>query len=404
MALIVPFGAIAGFTSVALAFTATHNGLSEGDAADIVAFGMAPQIVKFLWAPLADLTFDRKRWYLAMSALCITGVVLMGAIPLNASTISLMKAIVLITNLATSLLGMSVEGMIAHLTPEGERGSVGGWLQAGNLGGSGIGGGLALWLMGALPAPWMSGAVVAVVFAICAIPLYFLPTVPADDSDQGVLHATRALVSHVLDLARSRQTVFAAIISFVPISTGAAMGVLAQSTVAAHWGAGADDVALVNGLLAGFVMALGSFIGGQLCLLQRPRVVYAVVGLVMALVGLGMSVAPPTRMVFIAGGMSYALVTGLAYASWTGLVLEVVGGGAAATKYNIFASLSNFPITYMGVLLGHSLTWGVTPQQMLQLEALAGFVGIAIVVVAARLLLVEPVSPGAAEPQPAGVE
>ena len=49
-ALIIPFGAISGFTAVALGFMATRNGLTELDAAQIIAFGMAPQVVKFTWA------------------------------------------------------------------------------------------------------------------------------------------------------------------------------------------------------------------------------------------------------------------------------------------------------------------------------------------------------------------
>ena len=36
--------------------------------------------------------------------------------------------------------------------------------------------------------------------------------------------------------------------------------------------------------------------------------------------------------------------TGLAYAGFSAFTLEAIGKGAAATKYNVFASLSNAPI------------------------------------------------------------
>ena len=43
----------------------------------------------------------------------------------------------------------------------------------------------------------------------------------------------------------------------------------------------------------------------------------------------------------------YAVITGLTYAGFSAFVLEAMGTGAAATKYNVFASLSNTPIWYM---------------------------------------------------------
>lgn len=544
---IVPFGAISGFTSVALAYTGTQHGVSSEDAALIVAFGMAPQVVKFLWAPLCDMTLNRRAWYLLSAGACIAGVLLMGTIPLrvrdsdgdglgdsvedansnhrmdpgetdlykadtdsdgvpdgiedankngpqvvkagdpppetprvgtadegetspliadsdgdglldgaedaNANgtvdgpdsgwslaglfgrpteppetdplradsdedgladaadpdiahaaaviaaptvapvadflpedTVSLMKLVVLITSFATSTLAMAVEGIIAHLTPPEQRGRVAGWLQSGNLGGGALGGGLALWLMQNMPYAWMGGAAMALIFAMCAAPVAWLPHVPADPSDKGVGAAILALMRTLWDTLSSRNGLFAVVLCFAPISTGAAGGVLAQSTVAAHWGATVDDVVLVNGLAAGFCMTLGCFVGGQLCAYVRSRTVYAVVGAMMATIALIMAFAPSTRATFIVGLLFYQFGTGLAYASWTGFILETIGVGGAATKYNIFASLSNTPITYMGVLLGYAVApYGA--DGMLLVEAGAGLIGTIAVLGAAQFLV-----------------
>lgn len=384
--LIIPFGAVSGFTTVALAFLATRQGLTEADGADIVAFSMAPQVVKFLWAPIADMTLDRKRWYAISLFGSIAALLALSAIRLDPTTIGLVKGIALFGSIATSFLGMSVEGMIAALTPEDQRGRVGGWLQAGNLGGSGIGGGMGLWLMTRLAAPWLAGVVISLCFLVFSSALFWIPHVPADTHGDGVRAAIRDLLRSLWSLANSRAGLFAALLCFVPISTGAASGVLAQASVAARWGAGEDEVALVNGLLAGFIMAFGSFVGGQACARMKPRTVYALVGAGMGLVALGMAFAPMTRTVFIVGGMSYAFGTGMAYASWTGFVLQTIGRGAAATKYNLYASLSNTPITYMGLILGHTVAT-LGPSGMLIAEALAGFLGIAVVLVGARLIL-----------------
>lgn len=384
--LILPFGAIGGFVGVALGFLSTKNGLSVEDGATLVAAGMLPHTWKFLWAPVADTTLSRRAWYLLSVVLCAVGVLALGAIPLGPSTLHLLQAVVFVANLASTTLGMAVEGMMAHLTPEDRRGQAGGWFQAGNLGGAGVGGGAGLWLMEHLAAPWMAGAILAAVFLACAAPLAMLPDVPRDAREGGIGQAVGGVARELWDLVRARSGLFAAILCFLPISTGAASGVLAQAEVAAKWGAGADQVGLVNGFLSGGIAAFGCLVGGEICARFDARKVYAAVGALMAAVALGMSLSPLTPESFVGWGLVYSFCTGLAYAAFTGFVLEVIGKAAAATKYNIFAALSNTPITYMGLVLASAAT-GYGAVGMLQVEAGAGLVGIGLLGLAAAVLL-----------------
>jgi PAT family beta-lactamase induction signal transducer AmpG len=74
---------------------------------------------------------------------------------------------------------------------------------------------------------------------------------------------------------------------------------------------------------------------------------YILFGLVQALCALGMALSPRTEQMFILWTSLYAVSTGLTYAGFSAFVLEAIGKGAAATKYNVFASLSNAPIYYM---------------------------------------------------------
>jgi hypothetical protein len=67
-----------------------------------------------------------------------------------------------------------------------------------------------------------------------------------------------------------------------------------------------------------------------------------------------MAAAARTETMFIVFTLSYAFVQGLNYASFSAVVLEAIGRGAAATKYNLYASLSNMPIAYMTIIDG----WG----------------------------------------------
>ena len=40
---------------------------------------------------------------------------------------------------------------------------------------------------------------------------------------------------------------------------------------------------------------------------------------------------------------------GAGYAAYSAVVLEVIGRGAAATKFNLMASVANVPVTFMPV-------------------------------------------------------
>lgn len=383
--LIVPFGAVSGFVSVALGFLATKRGLTVEEGATLIAVGMIPHTWKFLWGPVVDTTLSRKAWYVLSSALCALGVLAMASVPLSPANLLLMQGVIVLTNVATTTLGMAVEGFMAHVAPVEDRGRTGGWFQAGNLGGAGVGGGFGLWMASNLPAPWMSGAVLAGLFAACGLALRWLPEVPAESRDVPLPRAIGRAGLDLLQTIRSREGMLAGVLCFLPIGTGAALGVLAQADVAAQWGAGETEVGLVNGVLAGVLTAGGCLAGGWLCSRFPSKVVYAAVGALMAGVALAMAAAPQTPTLFVVFGIAYSLVTGLAFAAFTGFVLEVIGAGAAATKYNAFASLSNTPIMYMGLVLASAVgAYGV--RGMLVVEALAGFVGIAALGVAARVL------------------
>lgn len=383
--LIVPFGAMGGFVSVALTFLASKQGMGEADVAELAAIGVLPHTWKFLWAPVADTTLTRRAWYVLSSALCVVGILAIASIPLDNSTLALMKGVIFTANLATTTLGMAVEGMMAHLTPAEERGRVGGWFQAGNLGGSGIGGGVGLWLMTHLPSQWMAGAIMGVLFALCGLAMLRLPDVPADSREAGLGTAIANVGRDLYAMIRTRGGQLCALLCVLPIGTGAASGILAQASVAGHWSAGEAEVGMVNGILSGFIMAGGCFLGGLLCTRWPARSVYAAIGALMAATTATMALSPATPTTFVGFGLFYALVVGLAYAAFTGFVLEAMGTGAAATKYNLFASLSNFPIWYMTLLLGMSAeSRGAVG--MLWTESLFGVVGLVVLGIGASLL------------------
>jgi MFS family permease len=136
-------------------------------------------------------------------------------------------------------------------------------------------------------------------------------------------------------------------------------------------------VALVTGVLGGVLSALGCLAGGWFCDRIDRKTAYAIYGVLQALCAVAMALVPRTPEAFVIFTSLYAFITGLTYAGFTAFVLEAIGLGAAATKYNVFASLSNTPIAYMTRIDG----WAhgrFGPGGMLLTEAACGTAGLVL--------------------------
>jgi len=383
LVLIVPFGAMGGYLSVAIGYQLTQAGVSVEEVAALIAASYIPQTWKFLWAPVADTTLSRKTWYALAGLVSALGIFVTGAVPADAASLPLLYAAVLISNVASTFLAMATESLMVYNTPPELQGRAGGWFQAGNLGGNGLGGGAGLWLAQTLPDPWMAAAVIAVVCALCCAALWFVPE-PPPLARTG--HYGRMLVAVLKDLwqvVRGRAGILALLICFLPIGSGAASNL--WSAVADDWHASANTVALATGVFSGIVSALGCIFGGYGADRMDRKTAYVLYGLLMALSTVAMALAPRTEAMYVVFTLIYAFIQGLTYAGFTAVVLETIGLGAAATKYNLYASLSNMPIAYMTLIDGWAHTrWGAAG--LLNVEAAFGVVGIVIFIAVAVTL------------------
>jgi PAT family beta-lactamase induction signal transducer AmpG len=382
--LIIPFGATTGFVTVALAYLATKRGLTVQQGAELVAVSMFPQIWKVIWAPIADTTLSRRTWYVIATICCAAGMFITAAMPLGIATFRWIEVAVFLSSVAAAFVGFAVEAMMTRFTSAAERGRVSGWYQAGNLGAGAIGGGLGLWLLETLPAGWETGLILAGLVAGCAAALPLLPNLPADPRRNSVGSEIRNVVAKLWALARTRNGALSALLCFVPVGTGSALGVLAQASVAGVWGAGSSQVELVQGFLGGVVSMIGCIAGGYGSDRLGGRTSYVVYGGMMAAVTLAMALLPRTPAAYVAGTLAYSLMNGLCFAAFSAFVLEVIGGELAATKYNGFASLSNTPIWYMGLALAAAETrFGA--KGMLLTESACGVLGIVVFSAVARV-------------------
>jgi PAT family beta-lactamase induction signal transducer AmpG len=367
-----PFGAVSGYLSVALAYSLARHGMPVEQIGALIAIYLLPQAWKFLWAPIVDTTMTRKRWYVVGTAMTGLGVVTMSIFSTQATTFAALATLAAMSSFAVSFVGMAVESLAANGTAAVEKGRAAGWLQAGSLGGGGLGGGAALWLMQHVSLPWVTGAALGACIMLCCLPLLLVAEPPpAAIHQHGAIHKLKDVLQDIWRVLRAPGGYMALLVVFLPIGTGAASNY--WSVVADEWRASVVLVALINGAAGGIASALGCLAGGYLSDRFNRKNAYVGFGLFQMVCAVSMALGPRTPAAYVVFTLIYAFGSGLTFSGFSAVTLEAIGYGAAATKYNVFASLSNIPIAYMTAIEGWAHPrWGTTG--LLFLEA-----GLAIV-------------------------
>jgi MFS transporter, PAT family, beta-lactamase induction signal transducer AmpG len=170
--LVLPYGISSGFVSITLPFILTRAGFSVAIAASIVAIGVSANLWRFLWGPVADLTLTARHWYLIGLTTAAATLLLLGFIPPKRDATGILMAVVFVSQVASTLIVLPVGGLMAHTVAEEAKGRAAGWYQAGNLGGTGIGGGAGVWLAAHF-AKEAAGAALALAMLASAAAIYF---------------------------------------------------------------------------------------------------------------------------------------------------------------------------------------------------------------------------------------
>jgi MFS family permease len=374
--LVLPYGISSGFVSITLPFILVRAAFSVAIAASIVAIGVSANLWRFLWGPVADLTLTARRWYLLGLVTSGATLLLLSLLPLHPGAVGILMSVVFISQVAATLIVLPVGGLMAHTVAEEAKGRAAGWYQAGNLGGTGIGGGAGVWLASHFSKEAAGGAL-AVAMLASAAAIYFASDVRIL-ATEGVRERMRLLWQDISSMVRAAIPLFTIVLVCSPIGAGAMNNL--WSAVAPDWQAGPDRVALVSGILNGVVSAIGCLFGGWVVDRVGRWWSYFGSGVAIALVAVVMAVAPRTPGSFVVGVLVYSLFCGMAYAAFSAVVLLAIGRGAASTKYATLSSLGNIPVVYMTALNGwvhdrFSTAW------MLHSEALLGIVSVVVALV-----------------------
>ncbi len=333
-----PMGLMIGYPSVALGYLSARAGLPVSTAASMVGMAFFAHAFKFIWAPLADYSLSRKAWYRIAIAVMGGVIIALTATPMRASTIPLLAMLVLAGNFAATFVAFATEGLMAHNAGAHGRGKASGWFQSGNQFGQTAGGGLGLWLTKHLPEPWMAGAVLALLLAACALTIAPLEEPPGAPKESTVGDRLRDAWRELSTVMRSRKGRIGLLLAILPIGTGAAQFLF--GSLGPEWNASSDVVSFALGIGGGVAIVAGCMTGGLLGSRVPGARAYAIACSISAASALLLVVSPRNAVGYAASTLLYSFALGLCTATLTGMVLEVIGEGATATKMNVFFAMN----------------------------------------------------------------
>jgi PAT family beta-lactamase induction signal transducer AmpG len=362
-----PFAAAVGYAMIAMPFWLRQGGVPLDQVGAISAAVFAPHAFKILWIPVLDIGSLKRAWYLAMTAATAGLLFAASLVPDPLRNLGLYTTLVMLAQATATTAHAANNALMAITTRFEDKGKAGGFSMASNVGGTGLLGALALWVSEHV-SPRAGGLVLAAV--IVASAALALRIVEPRRVDQAVAQAgslARALGRHLWEMlkdlgrtVRSRDGFTGLVISLVPVGCGALTNLFAG--MAPDFGATARLVGIVNGIGGGLAGAAGSLVGGYLADRMSRRLAYAVAGGLTALSALAMLLAPLSQTTYAWGTLAYSFANGIAFATWAGMVLELVGHTAATTtKYALFNASSNLAISYVTWLDGWAASGWLFP-------------------------------------------
>lgn len=359
-----------------LGYLLSRQGAGSATQAHLIALLSLPTSLYFLWSPITDFFVRRRTWLLGSALIAAWLMWLSLRQPRLSSTAAV--ALAYLAACCSQLIVSSAGGMMGAMQSERSRRVAGSLVQAGAMGF----GSLSAWVLIYLSARVSRDSLALVAAALIAVPSLAVFAAPRQlHITEGSFRATmrRVWSEFRITFYRWDALPYAACMIF-PIGTGAAIGLLPG--VARQYGVGGDQVAWINGLLGGLLIAAGagvvSLIRGRI----RAPVLYMIVALVNCMCLSVLCLGPMRPTTYYAGTLLYLFTVGCCYAMFTTVVLEFLGdsGKSGSTRYSIINSLGNIPVLYMLQVDGWGgAHWG--GRGLAGAEAVVGAVGALVLLV-----------------------
>ena len=300
MVLLMPFGLTSGFIAGALGPHLRAAGLSMGDVTAVTAATTLPHLIKFVWAPVVDLTLSRKAWYWIGAAVVAGAYFGLTAIPVHGH-VGLLTSLVIAQAVAASILGMALDSLLAHHTTPEQKGKAAGWFQAGNLTRAAIGGALGLWLIDHVDA-WVAGSFMAASVLGCGVGLFWI-------EERGGRHggalgpAVRGSLRDLWRVLSSRHGLIAVCLFAAPIGIGS----LPLAAAAADWHVSHQLIEIFNGWIGPPTVIVGCLVGGRLSDRMDRAFAYLVASMAIVVTTVAFAILPHTAVVWVVVGGLYNL-------------------------------------------------------------------------------------------------
>jgi MFS transporter, PAT family, beta-lactamase induction signal transducer AmpG len=371
---VLPYAFTASITVLLMPYLLRKGGATVDQIAGIVAVASLPTIWAFLWSPLADSGPQRRVWI----ALAAVGAGLTGcAAILNArGSVVTLTALLLMMNAFGGLLS-SACGALLSAIPTELRGHAAGWYQGANTGGMAIGGALLIWISDRAGL----GTLALLSLAAMILPVIAVLGVTEKRSAKQTAMAG-SFVRDIREIFLSSRARIGLVFLLSPVGSAAAGHLI--SGMGQDYHASGTVVVWVTGIGGGLLAAVGSLIGGAVADKMGRLVAYPAAGGLACLFAAYLAFGVPTPVTYAVGYSGYSLAAGFAYAVYTAIVLDIVGGRrhAAASSYAVLNSAGNLPITYMTWLDGLAYRRGRAQGTMAMDAAMNGAFSVLLLVVA----------------------
>ncbi len=247
----------------------------------MVGLAALPFTWKVIFGPAVDTIWTPARWYMASVAVVICAIVALGFGAGQGAPMAAMGALAVLVGAASAISTEAATVAMALSSPREHRGSISGWLNAGQLGGGGIGGGAALMIASSWPGGIAAASLaIALITAPCVAPMLWL-RLPRVIHGERLKTRVAGVWRAMAGLLKTRTGLLVALFALAPTGLNEAANLM--PALAKEWAAPAETVALVSGVVGGLVSIPGCVLGGYLCRRFAPQAVYIGTGAACAL-------------------------------------------------------------------------------------------------------------------------
>lgn len=334
----------------ALGYLLSRQGVGSGGQSQMIFLLALPTSLYFLWSPITDFFVKRRTWVL-VGGLLAAVLMALGFHQRNLSGRAAM-ALMLVSACCVQLVVSSCGGMMGALRSERAKQVAASLYQAGSMGFGALAASLLVW-MSSRTSQDVLGLMAA---AMIGIPALFALAAPKQETivTHGLGNTMHRVWMEVKATFWRKEAIPYIALMVFPMASGSAVGLL--TGVASQYGVSGDNVAWINGLVGGLLVATGSGATAMVWKRMRVPVKYMLVALLncaaMAVLWLG----PLRPWTYLVGVLLYLFTVGSCYAMATAVFLEFMGasGKSGSGRYSVVNSLGNVPVLYMALVDG----WG----------------------------------------------